>query len=248
MKLKKCDNKAESTRFKASTHSNYRISIIIPVLHEETIINRAISAIFDLPYDGEVEVIVVDGSPEGDTLSAIENRQVLKVSSKKGRAHQMNKGAANACGDILIFLHADTELPKNALNTISSVMRTGGFVGGAFDLGIQSGRNIFRLIEIAASLRSRYTGIPYGDQAIFMRKEYFHSIGDFKEIPLMEDVELMRRVKKTGDKIYIISEKVRTSPRRWEKEGVIYCTFRNWILITLYSLGMPAEKLLKFYK
>jgi len=228
--------------------SNYRISIIIPVLHEETIINRAISAIFDLPYDGEVEVIVADGTPNGETLSAIENNQVLKVISKKGRAYQINQGAAVACGDILIFLHADTELPKDALNTICSVMRKGDFVGGAFDLGIKSGRTIFRLIEIAASLRSRYTGIPYGDQAIFMRKEYFHSIGDFKEIPLMEDVELMRRVKKSGDKIYIISEKVRTSPRRWEKEGVLYCTLRNWVLITLYYLGIPAEKLLKFYR
>src|SRR5208283_917067 len=233
------------------THSAYRndsISIIIPVLHEGPIINQTIGSIFDLPYDGEVEVIVVDGSPDGETLCAIGNNQVRKFLSKKGRAYQMNQGAANACGDILLFLHADTELPENALNTISSVMRKGDFVGGAFDLGIKSYRPVFRLIEIAASLRSRFTGTPYGDQAIFIRKKYFHSIGNFKEIPLMEDVELMRRIKKTRDKIYIIPEKVKTSPRRWEKEGVIFCTLRNWVLITLYSLGIPAEKLLKFYK
>lgn len=239
---------ALSRRFQASAHSNYRISIIIPVLHEEPIINLALGSIFDLPYDGEVEVIVVDGSPNGETLSAIEKNEVRKILSKKGRAHQMNQGAAKACGDILLFLHADTELPKNALNTISSVMRKRDFVGGAFDLGIKSDRPIFRLIEMAASLRSRYTGVPYGDQAIFIRKEYFHSIGAFKEIPLMEDVELMRRIKKTGGKIYIIPEKVRTSPRRWEKEGVVYCTLRNWVLITLFFMGLPAEKLLKFYK
>ena len=231
-----------------NVHSNYSISIIIPVLHEESIINQAIGSIFDLPYDGEVEVIVVDGSPQGETLSVIQRNEVLKILSKKGRARQMNQGAVTACGDILLFLHADTELPKNALNTISSVMQKGDFVGGAFDLGIQSDRPIFRLIEMAASLRSRCTGIPYGDQAIFIRKKYFHSTGDFKEIPLMEDVELMRRIKKNGDKIYIIPEKVRTSPRRWEKEGPIYCTLRNWVLITLYSMGIPAEKLMKFYK
>jgi len=227
---------------------NYRISIIVPVLNEAPIINQALSSIFDLPYDGEVEVIVVDGSPDGETLSVIEKSEVRKVLGKKGRAHQMNQGAINASGDILLFLHADTELPKNALNKISSVMRKGYFVGGAFDLGIKSERPIFRLIEIAASLRSRLTGAPYGDQAIFIRKDYFHSIGDFKEIPLMEDVELMRRIKKTRGKIYIIPDRVKTSPRRWEKEGVIYCTLRNWALITLYSMGIPAEKLLKFYK
>ncbi len=231
-----------------SAYSNYKISIIIPVLREEPIINQAISSIFDLPYDGEVEVIVVDGSPHGETLNAITKNEVRKILSKKGRAHQMNHGAVNACGDALLFLHADTELPKNALNTISSLMQQGDFVGGAFDLGIKSDRPIFRLIEMAASLRSRFTGTPYGDQAIFIRKTYFHSIGNFKEIPLMEDVELMRRIKKTRDKIYIIPEKVKTSPRRWEKEGVIFCTLRNWVLITLYSLGIPAEKLLKFYK
>jgi rSAM/selenodomain-associated transferase 2 len=230
------------------TGKGEQISIIIPVLHEGPIINGAIGSIFDLTYAGEVEVIVVDGSPDGDTLSAIENNQVRKVRSEKGRSHQMNRGATNAHGDILLFLHADTELPKNALNTISSAFRKGDFVAGAFDLGIKSDRPIFRLIELAASLRSRFTGAPYGDQAIFIRKEYFHSIGDFKEIPLMEDVELMRRIKRIGDKIYIISEKVMTSPRRWEKEGVIYCTLRNWALITLYSVGIPAEKLMKFYK
>ncbi len=224
------------------------ISIIIPVLHEEAIIDRAIDKIFDLPYDGEVEVIVVDGSPLGETLSAIQKNEVLKILSEKGRAHQMNQGAVKARGDILLFLHADTELPQNALDAISSVMRTGHFVGGAFDLGIKSDRPIFRLIEMAASLRSRRTGTPYGDQAIFISKEYFDSIGSFKEIPLMEDVELLRRIKKTGDKIYIIPEKVSTSPRRWEKEGVVCCTLRNWALISLYSIGVPPEKLLKFYK
>ena len=231
-----------------STQGKHKISIIIPVLDEGAIINLTISNIFDLPYDGEVEVIVVDGGPFGETISVIERNEVVKILGKKGRAHQMNRGAVNACGDILLFLHADTELPKGALSAISSAMRKGDSVGGAFDLGIKSDRPIFRLIELAASLRSRLTNTPYGDQAIFISAQYFHSLGGFKELPLMEDVDLMRRIRKIGNKIHIISEKVRTSPRRWEKEGVIYCTLRNWVLITLYSMGIPAEKLIKFYK
>ena len=226
----------------------HKISIIIPVLNEASIINRTIGSVLSLPYDGEIEVLVVDGSPYGETLGSISEKNVLKVLGKRGRSHQMNEGSLNAHGEILLFLHADTELPQNALNTISSVMGKGDIVAGAFDLGINSNRPVFRLVELGASLRSRLTKTPYGDQAIFIWKDYFHAKGGFKEMPLMEDVELMRRIKKAGDKIHIIPEKVRTSPRRWEKEGIVFCTLRNWALITLYSFGVPPEKLVKFYR
>lgn len=226
----------------------YKISIIIPVLNEASIINRTIGDILNVPYDGKIEVIVVDGSPYGETLNAIEKNGIKKIISQKGRPYQMNEGALNAHGEILLFLHADTELPADALKTISSIMGRGEFVGGAFDLGIESDKPVFRLIEMAASLRSRVTRIPYGDQAIFVRKEYFHASGGFREIPLMEDVEFMRRIKKAGDKIYIVPKKVKTSSRRWEKEGIFCCTLRNWLLITLYSAGVSPEKLAAFYK
>ncbi len=160
----------------------------------------------------------------------------------------MNKGASLARGDILLFLHADTRLPKSALQNISSVMEKKDIVGGAFDLSIQSDRPIFRIIEKAASVRSRITRIPYGDQAPFIRKDYFHAVGGFKEMPLMEDVEFMRRLKKAGDKICIVSEKVKTSPRRWETEGILYCTLRNWTIRSLYSLGVSPTKLMRFYR
>jgi len=224
------------------------ISVIIPVLNEAAIINQVIDGIYRLPYDRTVEIIVVDGSPGGETFNAIKINDVKKFVSRNGRSHQLNEGSLNARGEILLFLHADTELPQNALNAISSVLDNKKYVGGAFDLGIQSGRRVFRLIETGASLRSRITRVPYGDQAIFIRKDYFDSIGGFSQIPLMEDVELMRRIKKAGDKIYIIPEKVKTSPRRWEKEGIVYCTLRNWTLISLYSMGVPTEKLAAFYK
>ncbi len=226
----------------------YKISIILPVWNERFIINDILDRLSAQRSDGGFEVIVVDGSPEGETINAVQKEEVKKVIAEKGRAKQMNKGASLASGEVLLFLHADTVLPDSALRRISSAMEKGDFVGGAFDLGIQSHRPVFRLIENAASLRSRITRMPYGDQAIFVRKEYFDAIGGFREIPLMEDVELMRRIKRSGDKILIIDEKVLTSPRRWEKEGILSCTLRNWILITLYFLGVPPDKLAKFYK
>jgi rSAM/selenodomain-associated transferase 2 len=219
----------------------------MPVWHETSIINETINAIVSLPCDGSVEVIVVDGSPSGETIRTIQNRAVRTAIAATGRAKQMNEGASRAQGDILLFLHADTILPRDALRSISSVMEKKDVVGGAFDLGIQSDRPIFRIIENAASLRSRITRIPYGDQAPFIRKDYFHAAGGFKEIPLMEDVELMRRIKKAGGRIHFIPEKVKTSPRRWETEGILYCTLRNWTIRALYCLGVSPENLMHFY-
>jgi hypothetical protein len=122
------------------------------------------------------------------------------------------------------------------------------YVGGAFELGIKSDRLIFKVIGRLSSWRSRLNRIPFGDQAIFIRREYFNRMGGYKEIPLMEDVDLMRRIKKSGNKIWIFDERVMTSPRRWEKEGVIYCTVRNWTLQALYLIGISPHKLATFYK
>jgi rSAM/selenodomain-associated transferase 2 len=160
----------------------------------------------------------------------------------------MNAGARAAKGEVLIFLHADTELPVQALGKIHALMERSRVVGGAFDLGIKSNKLIFWLIGKLASWRSRLNRIPFGDQAIFIRREYFNKIGGYKEIPIMEDAELMRRVKKSGNQIWIFRERVMTSPRRWEKEGVVYCTLRNWTLQALYFLGVSPHKLVTFYE
>ena len=160
----------------------------------------------------------------------------------------MNAGASVARGEVLIFLHADTEPPLHALKKIDSLLERSECVGGAFDLGIRSDRLILKAIGKLASWRSHLTRVPFGDQAIFLRREYFNRIGGYKEIPLMEDVELMRRIKKLGDEIWIFHDRVMTSPRRWEKEGVVYCTFRNWTLQVLYLLGISPRRLAFFYK
>ena len=168
--------------------------------------------------------------------------------SEKGRGHQMNLGASLAEGEILIFLHADTLLPPDALELIETAMADGSRIAGAFDLAIDSERPAYRLIEKAASFRSRVTRIPYGDQTIFIRKGDFRDFGGFRNIPIMEDVEFMQRIKKRKGKICIIGKAVRTSPRRWEKEGIVYTTLRNWLIIALYLCGAKPEKLIRFYR
>jgi len=228
--------------------NSIKFSIIVPVFHEGEKINHLIDHLNHLDSKKNVEIIVVDGAQEKDTLSAIYSNHLVKIFSEKGRAKQMNAGASIAKGEILIFLHADTELPIQALKRINSIIDRKKYVGGAFDLGIKSDKFIFRVIGTLSSLRSRLNRIPFGDQAIFIRREYFNQIGGYKEIPLMEEVELMRRIKKSGNKIWIFYDRVMTSPRRWEKEGVIYCTLRNWTLRTLYFLGISPDKLARFYK
>jgi rSAM/selenodomain-associated transferase 2 len=225
----------------------YSFSIVIPVLNEASIINHTIEHLYRLRSDFDVEVIVVDGDPRGATLSAIHHKDVIKVLSLRGRGTQMNKGASVSKGELLLFLHTDTELPEDAFSIITSFVRSANCVGGAFELGIDSSRPVFRLIERMVSARTRFTNVPYGDQAIFIKKDFFHEISGFKDIPLMEDVELMRRIKQRGYRICIIPRQLKTSPRRWEREGVLYCTLRNWALISLYSLGVSPEKLVKFY-
>jgi rSAM/selenodomain-associated transferase 2 len=227
---------------------SHAISVVVPVYREEKRINETISALYYACGDDEVEVIVVDGSPEGSTLAAVQGRSVHLVLSEKGRARQMNRGASLASGDVLVFLHADTRLPPRAFSLIEGALDNPKVVGGAFDLAIDGQGFAFRLIERAASLRSRLTRIPYGDQAIFIRRDYFREIGGYRDIPLMEDVELMRRIKRRGDRICILPEPVLTSARRWQKEGVLHCTIRNWTIFTLYTLGVPPEKLARFYR
>jgi rSAM/selenodomain-associated transferase 2 len=228
--------------------NSIKFSIIVPVFHEGERINDLIEYLNRLESDKIFEIIVVDGAQEKDTLSAIHSNHVVKIFSEKGRAKQMNAGASAARGEILIFLHADTELSFQGLKKINSFIGQKEYVGGAFDLGIKSDKFIFKVIGTLSSFRSRLNRIPFGDQAIFIRREYFNQIGGYKEIPLMEDVELMRSIKKSGDKISIFYDRVMISPRRWEKEGVIYCTLRNWTLQALYFLGISPDKLARFYK
>ncbi len=225
-----------------------KFSIIIPVLNEGNLIHPLMDHLESLEGNENCEIIVVDGSPDGGTIKAVARQGVRCIKSPPGRASQMNAGAAMAAGEILIFLHADTRLPRRALDLITQAMARQGLIGGAFDLQIDTERLTLKIIARIASFRSRLTGIPYGDQAIFIRRDDFKRMGGYPEIPLMEDVALMRRIKREGGRIHFIPEPVITSARRWEQEGILYTTLRNWLLLSAYTLGVAPDRLAKYYK
>ena len=224
-----------------------RFSIIIPVLHESEIINTLLEKLKHIATDEPFEIIVVDGSPTQDTLRVISDINVKKYSSQPGRGHQMNEGASRATGGILVFLHADTFLPPDAFSLITTALKDSQYVGGAFTIKAQSQTLFPRMAYAFSTLRSQITRTPYGDQVIFLRKSYFNAIGRYKDIPLMEDVELMRRIKKKKGEIIILPHSVITSDRRWNQEGPFYTALRDTIIIFLYWCGISAEKLAKFY-
>jgi rSAM/selenodomain-associated transferase 2 len=222
-------------------------SIIVPVLNEKDGIQSLVQHLKDISAGESVEIIVVDADPDGSTINKIRSGEAVKLLSPRGRGIQMNRGADVAEGNVFIFLHADTFLPQNALGYIKNALTDDTCVGGAFDLGIDSDRLLLRLTAWCASLKHRMTRVPYGDQAIFIRSDFFRDISGYREVPLFEDVELMRRIKKLKKKITIIKYRTRTSPRKWEKEGTLYTILHNWTLQTLYLLGVSPEFLVKYY-
>ena len=173
---------------------------------------------------------------------------MILLTTDPGRAIQMNRGAERATGSILLFLHGDTLLPPSAFSKISSVMSDPSVTAGAFSLGIITDNPLIKLIARFTTLRSHLTRTPYGDQAIFIRKELFMRIGGFREIPILEDLELMRRLRKGGYRIRLLRDRVRTSARRWEREGVMMGTLRNWYIKTRYLCGTPPEELVSYYR
>ncbi len=222
-----------------------KISIIIPVYNEETTLPVTLS---QLKLSDNEELVVVDGGSNDRTLE-ISKRFTEKVFvTEKGRGRQLRKGAELATGGILFFLHADCLPPENAFSIIREVILDSKIAAGTFDIGIHFDRLASRIIEFGANLRSHITKLPYGDQGLFMKKETYEKIGGFKEIPIMEDVEIAQRLKKQG-KIIFVREKINTSTRRWEKEGILYTTVRDWILAISYTLfKVSPERLLKYYK
>ncbi len=225
------------------------ISIIVPVCKELDGIASFVRHLKKVFSGHGHEIIVVDGSPEKETVSALNMLEIQAVSSGKGRGKQMNAGAAMARGNILLFLHSDTLLPDNAPGLILKELGSQKeIIGGAFSLGIDSRQWSMKLIQLGANIRTCLTRVPYGDQAIFIQKDYFLDSGGFKEIPIMEDLELMTRIRKKNGRIVIIKEKVLTSSRRWNKEGAAKCTLRNWFLRLLYHFGVSPHRLTGFYQ
>jgi rSAM/selenodomain-associated transferase 2 len=219
------------------------LSIIVPCLDEAEIIPHALAALAPLRARG-AEVIVVDGGSRDGTAELAAPHADRVICAPRGRAAQMNAGAARARGEILLFLHADSLLPEAADALVIEGLARTRRGWGRFDVTIAGRHPLLRVVERLMNLRSRLTGIATGDQAIFVRREAF---AGFPEIALMEDVAFCKRMKRDGPPA-CLRAKVLTSGRRWESHGVLRTIVLMWSLRLLYFLGAPPERLIRFYK
>jgi rSAM/selenodomain-associated transferase 2 len=222
-----------------------KLSIIMPVLDEGEGIAPTLDALSDMRALG-AEVIVVDGGSRDATIQRARLRTDRVLSAPRGRALQMNAGAAKATGDVLLFLHADTRLPRHADLVVLTGLERSGRAWGRFNVKIEGRSPLLLLVGWLMNLRSRLTGIATGDQAIFVRRDTFQAIGGFAEIPLMEDVALCKRLKGVSRPL-CLSERVVTSGRRWEKNGVLNTIVLMWRLRLAYFFGVNPNELARQY-
>ena len=219
------------------------ISIIIPVYNEADTIATTLEQL--IPYPGE-EILVVDGGSKDQTREIVAAFPARLLSSPAGRGVQLHQGALAARGEILLFLHADTLLPRDWTTHVDQILARPRTAAGAFRLGIDSRKKGFRLIELGANLRSHLRQKPYGDQALFMLRETYFQAGGFPDWPLMEDVALVRQLRKIG-RIRLARARVTTSARRWERLGLVRTTLRNQLIQAASLMGVSPGRLARWY-
>lgn len=230
------------------------ISVVIPVLNEERLLPTTLRHTASLGFH---ELIVVDGGSRDHTRDIVakfsteqvegQRPRVSLLAGEAGRARQMNVGAAACSGDILLFLHADTLLPREARAAIEEALADPVCIGGRFDVRFDREKGVSRLISRLMNVRSRWTGIATGDQAIFIRRQAFDQLGGFPDIPLMEDVEFSRCLKRVG-RIAALRAQVITSFRRWEAQGPWRTILLMWAFRFLYWAGVSPHRLVQFYR
>ncbi|MBU0909796.1 MAG: TIGR04283 family arsenosugar biosynthesis glycosyltransferase [Proteobacteria bacterium] len=219
------------------------LSIIIPALNEAQNITATLRS---TETDEYVERVVVDGGSRDDTVVLARNAGARVILSPPGRARQLNRGAAEAQGEVFLFLHGDTRLPRGYARLVRETMAQRHIVAGAFGLAIDSPQKRFKWVAGAANLRSRFLQFPYGDQAIFLRAALFRELGGFPEIPVMEDFHLVQLLRRQG-RIHILDQQVVTSARRWRRLGFFRTTLINQLMVLGFLLGFSRNFLAKFY-
>ena len=220
------------------------ISIVIPVLNEDGSIKNLLQQLQSYRQQGH-EIIVVDGGSIDDTISISESLSDKVIPSSSGRALQMNNGAAQSRNDTLWFIHADTVLPDNALENVQQALTKSDW--GRFNVKLSGSNILFRLIETMMNIRSCMTGVATGDQAMFVKRKLFESVRGYSNLPLMEDVDLSKKLKKFS-RPNCLKETLTTSSCRWEKNGILSTVLLMWRLRFLYWLGVSADKLASQYK
>lgn len=224
------------------------ISVVIPTLNEERSLPGTLACLSTSTF---TEIIIVDGGSTDGTLSLAQEfcahtANARIITAPRGRARQMNEGAKSSQGEILLFLHADTQLPAKAGRIVEWAMAKPSVVGGRFDVRFDSRSAWSRVISSLMNRRSRLTGIATGDQALFVRRQVFELLGGFSEIPLMEDIDFSRRLQQAGRTV-ALRDTVVTSFRRWDTQGPLRTILLMWTLRFLYWAGVSPHRLKDFY-
>lgn len=230
------------------TESAVRISVVIPTLNEAPRLEQAVARLRLDSAPEDLEIIVADGGSTDATQAAARRLvDLLVISQRPGRAVQMHQGALSASGDILLFLHADTQLPKNWRRTLNDAWNATPPPGAtAFRLAFDRDEPVYRLIAALGGLRSRWTGVPQGDQALACRREDYLRVGGFPPVALMEEYYLLPKLATLGP-ILTLPDAASTSARRYERNGAIFNALRNTAIIALFRLGVPPDKLERLY-
>ncbi|MEK7437470.1 MAG: TIGR04283 family arsenosugar biosynthesis glycosyltransferase [Pseudomonadota bacterium] len=222
-----------------------RLSIIIPALDEAACIAATLESLGELRRRGH-EVIVADGGSSDATVSIARGIADLVIVSAPGRAEQMNAGAGAATGDVLLFLHADSRLPRESDRLVLQGLAAGGAAWGRFDVQIAGARVLLRLVESSMNMRSRLTHICTGDQGIFVRREAFEAVGGYPRQALMEDIAISVRLRRVSAPL-CLRARCLTSARRWESGGVLRTIVLMWWLRLQYACGVAPARLARAY-
>jgi rSAM/selenodomain-associated transferase 2 len=218
------------------------VSVIIPTLNEAGCLAETVRS---LRAQGPHEVIVADGGSQDGTREAAAGADRF-VAAPRGRARQMNAGAAHATGDVLLFLHADCGLEEGALAAAERCLARRGVVAGCFRMRVRADGLLYRWIDTFATARVRLAGMMYGDQGLFLRRADFERLGGFPPVAFLEDVWFSRHLRRCG-RLVVAPRCIFVAPRRWQRAGILRQTLRNWTLLTLAASGVHPDRLARFY-
>jgi rSAM/selenodomain-associated transferase 2 len=219
-----------------------RLSIVVPTLNEEVWVGHLLAG----ARAQADELIVTDGGSTDRTVEVARRLGARVVAGPPGRGGQLNRGAAAAGGDVLLFLHADTRLPAGAALAVLAAV-AGGAVGGGFRVRFDDRRPLMRFGGFLATLRTRLTRLPLGDQAQFVTRETFERLGGYRDWPILEDLDFARRLKRAG-RVAILAQPVTTAARRFNARGALATVARNWLIWLLFSLGAEPRRLARLYR